>query len=95
LFSAVLGLRSRGSLVQGLSHPQRSDLAQAAVHRCDIGVIAAVLIIAVFSEIADSVSQIAAVHPYLPTHWWLSFGVYAVIFLAIAWARFTSFDVTS
>ncbi|MGO9078789.1 MAG: ABC transporter permease [Streptosporangiaceae bacterium] len=80
-----------------------------------IGAIAAVLIVAVFSEIADSVSQIAAVHPYLPTHWWLSFdgmlrspvdwsgelrgflsfAVYAAIFLAIAWARFTSSDVTS
>ncbi|HTP16916.1 MAG TPA: ABC transporter permease [Streptosporangiaceae bacterium] len=80
-----------------------------------IGAIAALLIITVGSEVADSVPQIAAVHPYLPTHWWLSFdgllrapvswpdvlhgllsfGVYAVIFLAIAWARFTTADVTS
>jgi ABC-2 type transport system permease protein len=38
-----------------------------------IGAIAAVLVIAVASEVADNVSQLAAVHPYLPTHWWLSF----------------------
>jgi len=80
-----------------------------------IAAMAALLIIAVGSEVADSVPQIAAVHPYLPTHWWLSFdallrspvawpellhgllsfGVYLVIFLAIAWARFTSADITS
>ena len=90
-------------------------LAVSAFTEHSIGAMAAVLVIAVFSEIADSVSQISAVHPYLPTHWWLSFdgllrspvdwsgelhgllsfGCYAVIFLAIAWARFTSADVTS
>jgi ABC-2 type transport system permease protein len=80
-----------------------------------IGAIAAVLVIAVASEVADNVSQLAAVHPYLPTHWWLSFdallrspvawtelahgllsfAVYAVIFCSVAWARFTTADVTS
>ncbi len=90
-------------------------LAVSAFTEHSIGAMAAVLVIAVFSEIADSVQQISAVHPYLPTHWWLSFdgllrspvdwsgelhgllsfGCYAVIFLAIAWARFTSADVTS
>jgi ABC-2 type transport system permease protein len=80
-----------------------------------IGAIAAVLVIAVASEVADNVSQLAAVHPYLPSHWWLSFdallrspvawpdlthgllsfGVYAVIFCSVAWARFTTADVTS
>src|SRR5260370_26716937 len=73
-----------------------------------IGAIAAVLVIAVASEVTDNVSQLAAVHPYLPTHWWLSFdallrspvawpdlahgllsfGVYAVIFCSVGWARF-------
>jgi ABC-2 type transport system permease protein len=38
-----------------------------------IGAIAAVLVVAVASEVADNVSQLATVHPYLPTHWWLSF----------------------
>ena len=73
------------------------------------------MILVVTSEVADSVPQLAAVGPYLPTHWWLgfdsvlrapvdtytllhgllSFGVYAVLFGSIAWARFTSADVTS
>jgi ABC-2 type transport system permease protein len=68
----------------------------------------------VASEVIDNVPQFAAVHPYLPTHWWtsfdsllrapiatgdllhglLSFGIYTVIFGALAWARFTSGDVT-
>src|SRR5215468_7658527 len=80
-----------------------------------IGAIAAVLVLAVVSEIADNIPQFAAVHPYLPSHWWLyfdsllrtpvatsdllhgllSFGVYAAIFCSIAWARFTSTDVTA
>jgi len=80
-----------------------------------IGAIAALLVIAVASEVADTVSQIAVVHPYLPTHWWLSFdallrspvdwpeltrglvsfAVYAVIFCSVAWARFTTADITS
>ena len=80
-----------------------------------IGAIAAVLVLAVVSEIADNIPQFAVVHPYLPSHWWLyfdsllrtpiatadllhgllSFGVYAVVFCAIAWARFTSADVTA
>jgi ABC-2 type transport system permease protein len=80
-----------------------------------IGAIAAVLVIAVASQVADSVSQLNVIHPYLPTHWWLSFdallrvpiawpelghgllsfAVYIVIFCSIAWARFTTADVTS
>jgi ABC-2 type transport system permease protein len=80
-----------------------------------IGAIAAVLVIAVASQVMDSVSQLDVIHPYLPTHFWLSFdsllrspvawpelghgllsfGVYIVIFCSIAWARFTTADVTS
>ena len=80
-----------------------------------IAAMAATLVIAVASEVVDSVPQFAAVGPYLPTHWWLSFdgllrspadtpeiahgllsfGVYAVVFAAIAWARFTTEDVTA
>ena len=80
-----------------------------------IGAIAAVAILVVTSEVADNVPQIAAIGPYLPTHWWLgfasllrapvdtytllhgllSFGVYLVLFGSLAWARFTSADVTS
>jgi ABC-2 type transport system permease protein len=80
-----------------------------------IGAIAAILVLAVASEVADQVPQFAVIHPYLPTHFWLSFdsllrspidgadllhgllsfAVYVVIFCSIAWARFTSADVTS
>ncbi len=38
-----------------------------------IGAIAAVMILVVASEVIDNVPQLAAVGPYLPTHWWLSF----------------------
>lgn len=80
-----------------------------------IGAIAALLVIVVASEVVENIPQFAAVNPYLPTYWWLSFdsllrtpidtttlwhgllsfAVYAGIFLAIGWARFTSADVTS
>ncbi len=80
-----------------------------------IAAIATLLVIAVGSEVADSVPQFAVIHPYLPTHWWLSFdgllrapvawpdvlhgllsfGVYVIIFGALAWARITTADVTS
>jgi len=38
-----------------------------------IGAIAAIMILVVTSEVVDNVPQLAAVGPYLPTHWWLSF----------------------
>ncbi len=80
-----------------------------------IAAMAALLVLVVGSEVADSVSQFAVVHPFLPTHFWLafdgllrspvdwtglghglaSFGAYAVIFGCIAWAQFTTADVTS
>jgi ABC-type transport system involved in multi-copper enzyme maturation permease subunit len=90
-------------------------LAISTLTEHPIGAIAAIMIVAVASEVADNVPQFAVVQPYLPTHWWLSFdallrspiatgdllrgllsfAVYAVIFGSIAWARFTSADVTS
>ncbi|MBV9853480.1 MAG: ABC transporter permease subunit [Streptosporangiaceae bacterium] len=38
-----------------------------------IGAIAAVMVLVVASEVVDQVPQLAAIGPYLPTHWWLSF----------------------
>jgi ABC-2 type transport system permease protein len=38
-----------------------------------IAAMAAILVIVVGSEVTDSVSQFAVIHPYLPTHFWLSF----------------------
>jgi ABC-2 type transport system permease protein len=90
-------------------------LAVSTMTEHAIGAIAAIMILVVSSEVADNVPQFAAVGPYLPTHWWLSFdsllrtpidtttlwhgllsfAVYTVIFCSIAWAKFTSADVTS
>ncbi len=39
-----------------------------------IGASVAILILCVGSEIMDSISQLSAIHPYLPTHYWLGFG---------------------
>jgi ABC-2 type transport system permease protein len=38
-----------------------------------IGAIAAAMILVVTSEVLDNVPQLGWLHPYLPTHWWLSF----------------------
>jgi ABC-2 type transport system permease protein len=38
-----------------------------------IGAIAATLVLAVASEVADQIPQFSVAQPYLPTHWWLSF----------------------
>jgi ABC-2 type transport system permease protein len=38
-----------------------------------IGAIAAIMVLVVASEVVDQVPQLAAIGPYLPTHWWLSF----------------------
>ncbi len=48
-------------------------LAISTLTEHPIGAIAAVLVLAVASEVADQVSQFAVIHPYLPTHFWLSF----------------------
>src|SRR5579875_717256 len=48
-------------------------LAISTLTEHPIAAIAAILVITVASEVTDQVSQFAVVHPYLPTHWWLSF----------------------
>jgi len=48
-------------------------LAISTLTEHPIGAIAAVMILVVTSEVVDNVPQLAVVHPYLPTHWWLSF----------------------
>jgi ABC-2 type transport system permease protein len=90
-------------------------LAISSLTEHPIGAIAAIMVLAVASEVADNVPQFAVIQPYLPTHWWLSFdsllripidgtalthgllsfAVYIVIFGSIAWARFTTADITS
>jgi ABC-2 type transport system permease protein len=90
-------------------------LAVSSLTEHPIAAIATIMILAVSSEVADNIPQFAAIGPYLPTHWWLSFdsilrtpidtselahgllsfAVYLVLFGSIAWARFTSADITS
>jgi ABC-2 type transport system permease protein len=48
-----------------------------------IAVMAAVLVIVVGSQVLDAISQVAAIHPYLPTHFWFSFD--ALLRMPIAW----------
>jgi ABC-2 type transport system permease protein len=48
-------------------------LAISTLTEHPIGAIAAIMILVVTSEVADQVPQLAAIGPYLPTHWWLSF----------------------
>ncbi len=48
-------------------------LAVSTLTEHAIAAIAAILVIVIGSEVADNVPQFAVVHPYLPTHWWLSF----------------------
>lgn len=39
-----------------------------------VGAMAATVIVAISSEILDSIPQVAAIHPYLLSHYWLAFG---------------------
>jgi ABC-type transport system involved in multi-copper enzyme maturation permease subunit len=48
-------------------------LALSTLTEHAIGAIAALAIVVVTSEVVDNVPQFAAIHPYLPTHWWNSF----------------------
>jgi ABC-2 type transport system permease protein len=90
-------------------------LAASTLTQHPVGAIAGLLVLVVASEIADQVPQLSAIHPYLPSHFWmswdglfrapvdwsgvthglLSFAIYLVIFGGVAWARFTTADITS
>jgi ABC-2 type transport system permease protein len=48
-------------------------LALSTLTEHPVGAIAALAVLTVASEVADSLPQLSAVHPYLPTHWWTSF----------------------
>ena len=50
-----------------------------------IAVMATVLVLVIVSEILDAVAQVAAIHPYLPTHFWFSFD--ALLRTPIAWSQ--------
>ncbi|MGP7997454.1 MAG: ABC transporter permease [Streptosporangiaceae bacterium] len=48
-------------------------LAVSTLTEHPVGAVAAVAVLVMASEVADSVPQFGAIHPYLPTHWWTSF----------------------
>src|SRR6185312_4639997 len=56
----AIGLAALGALGMALS-----TFTQHA-----IAVMAAILVIVMASEILDAISQVASIHPYLPTHFW-------------------------
>jgi ABC-2 type transport system permease protein len=80
-----------------------------------MGAMAATAVLVIIAEIAETVPQIAWLHPYLFPHYWLAFGdllrqpidphqlelgllsqaAYIAIFGSLAWARFTTKDITS
>jgi ABC-2 type transport system permease protein len=49
-----------------------------------IAVMATILVVVIVSQILDAVSQVAVIHPYLPTHFWFSFD--AILRMPIDWA---------
>lgn len=67
----------------GLSALGAIGIALSTFTQHAIGVMAAILVVVVASEILDAVSQVAAIHPYLPTHFWLTFD--ALLRTPITW----------
>jgi ABC-2 type transport system permease protein len=49
-------------------------LALSTLTEHPVGAIAALAVLVVVSEVADNLPQLGVIHPYLPTHWWTSFG---------------------
>jgi ABC-2 type transport system permease protein len=49
-----------------------------------IAVMATILVVVIVSQILDAVSQVAVIHPYLPTHFWFAFD--AILRMPIDWA---------
>lgn len=71
-------------VVAALAALSAIGLALSTFSQHAIAVMAAVLVIVIVSQILDAVSQIAAIHPYLPTHYWLAFD--GLLRTPIAWS---------
>lgn len=67
----------------GLSALGAIGIALSTFTQHAIAVMAAILVIAMVSEILDAISQVNVIHPYLPTHFWLSFD--ALLRTPITW----------
>ncbi len=59
-------------------------IALSAFTQHAIAVMATMLVVVIVSEILDAVSQVAAIHPYLPSHYWFAFD--ALLRTPIAWS---------
>lgn len=104
-----------GYLVVSLAMVGALGLFVSTMTEVPVAAMAATLTLTIVSEVLDAVPQLSALHPWLPTHYWLQWvdllrdpmatgavghgllasGAYVVIFLSLAWARFTGKDVTS
>jgi len=71
-------------VVAGLAALGAVGLALSTFTQHAIAVMATILVIVIVSQILDAVSQVAAIHPYLPTHYWFSFD--AFLRMPIAWS---------
>jgi len=71
-------------VVAGLAALGAIGLALSTFTQHAIAVMATILVIVIVSQILDAVSQVAAIHPYLPTHYWFSFD--AFLRTPIAWS---------
>ncbi|HEY2506049.1 MAG TPA: ABC transporter permease [Streptosporangiaceae bacterium] len=47
-------------------------LAASTLTRHPVGAIAVGVVVIIVSEVCDQVPQFSAIHPYLPSHWWLT-----------------------
>jgi len=71
-------------VVAGLAALGAIGLALSTFTQHAIAVMTTILVIVIVSQILDAVSQVAAIHPYLPTHYWFSFD--AFLRTPIAWS---------
>ena len=62
-----------GYVACGLAAVGAIGLALSTLTQHAIGVMAAVLVLVVVSQVLDAVQQVSVIHPYLPTHYWLVF----------------------
>jgi ABC-2 type transport system permease protein len=90
-------------------------LLVSTITEVPLGAMAATLVLTIVSEVLDQVPQLSAIHPALPSHYWLRWvdllrdpmlttgvwrGVlvavaYVAVLVSLAWARFTTKDVTA
>ena len=63
-----------GYITAGLAALGAIGLFVSTLTEQPIGATIAVLILAITSQIMDAIPQLSAIHPYLPTHYWMAYG---------------------